>query len=124
MSCSGKPVEFELNSADASTAAALVLREAGARTSVTLGAEDRLIIQALTAHVVTATYVNIIADTDEDGDLDAGDLMVVLSTGNNSVDLSGSTGGGIAGAKGVMPKVLAQAAGQVFIAGVGVIVRG
>lgn len=124
MSCSGKPVEFELNSADASTAAALVLREAGARAALTLGAEDRLIIQTVTAKVTTATHANIIADTDGDGDLDAGDLMVALFTGGNSIDLSGSTGGGIAGAKGVVPKVLAQAAGQIYLAGTGVIVRG
>lgn len=119
--CSGEPVEFEFNSADAQTAAVLLMRSAGARTSRTLGAHERLIIQSLVSQITTTTAF-IFADTDGGGTLDAGDLMVPLGTGNSSIVFDG-TGDGIAGAVGVMPKVKAAAAGQIYIAGIGLVVK-
>lgn len=120
----GTPVEFEFSSADASTAAVIVLREAGARASRSLAANERLIVQGLTAVIAAgATPVKMIADTDGDGDVDAGDLMAVLHTGYNDFTIGG-TGQGIAGTKAVMPKIKAAGAGQIDISGVGVIVLG
>lgn len=118
----GKPIEWEFSSADASTAAVIVVREAGQRTSLTLAANEYLLIQKFSA-VVTTTTAQIIADTDADGDVDAGDIMAALGTGINNCDFM-ATGGGISSAKGRLPRVKAAAGGQITIAGVGVIIGG
>lgn len=126
MSGRGDPVEFEFNSADASTAAALVLRQSGDRSSRTLASGERFVMEQLVAHIVAADASSahitavITADTDGDGDLDAGDLMAVIGGGS----VHASFPNGMAGALGVIPKVLASASGQIYIAGTGYIMQG
>ncbi|KKL96783.1 hypothetical protein LCGC14_1841020 [marine sediment metagenome] len=122
----GDPVEFEVNSADASTAAALVLREAGLRTSRTLASDERLVIESVSGYMLAADAASaritavITADTDEDGDLDAGDLMFAFGGGG----FHGSFPQGMAGALGIIPKVLATASGLVRLSGAGYIMKG
>lgn len=116
----GELIEFELSSTDVTTAAALTLRESGATVSRTLGADERLVIHDITIAAATATVlITVIRDTDEDGDIDAGDRMFAVLPGNTSID----TKIGAAGAKGVVPKVIASVAGQVSVTGRGVIVQ-
>lgn len=117
----GEPVEFELNSTDASTAAALVLRSAGGGAR-TLATDERLIIESLNSHITTATAF-IFRDDDSGGTLGAHELMVPLGTGVTNVAFTGKEEG-ISGAKGLMPKVKASGAGQIYIAGVGRVVKG
>lgn len=128
MSCIGSPVEFEFSSTDATTAAAITLRNAGERLPRVLDAEDRVILQGFTALTATAAgIIRMIADTDEDGDVDTHDTMALFASsfsGLAHADYAGSTGGGMAGSKGVMPKIIADSAGKVDIVGYGVIVRG
>ncbi len=122
----GEPVEFEFLSADATTAGALVIRTAGGAAR-TLASDERLVIDTIDAHIAeTASPADnviawIIRDTDEDGDLDAGDLLAVLQGGGNHSSFWPT---GMAGAKGVIPKVLADAAAQITIAGNGYVMKG
>lgn len=122
----GEPVEFEFLSADARTASPLVLRDAGGDER-TLEDDERLIILVLDAHIAEAASPQddiiawIIRDADEDGDLDAGDLLAVLLGGGNH---SSFIPVGMAGVKGVMPKVLASAAAQITLTGNGYIMKG
>lgn len=118
---SGSPVEFEFSSADASTAAPLVLREAGSNAARALAANERLILTSLNAVIGAAITVRIIADTDGDGDVDAGDSMSILGQGSHSHEFGCH---GMSGALGVMPKVIASGAGQIDMTGTGVIVKG
>lgn len=121
----GEPVEFEVSSADASTAVPFVIRAAGSRATRTLAANEMLLIQSFTAFLEVGDGSNsarVIADTDGDGDYDAGDLIAAFGEGPTAADFCG-TGNGICGAPGVVPKVLAAAAGQIDLAGVGVIVK-
>lgn len=118
--CAGEPVEFEFSSADASSAAVLVMRSSGLRASRALAANERLIIHGFSGVIAAgANPTKIIGDADADGNVDAGELMAVLGTGvNNMADME------MAGEKGAMPKVKAAGAGQVDIAGWGVVVTG
>lgn len=122
MHAQGDPIEFEFSSADASGGgtARLVLRKAGGRDSVTLGANDRVILLTLAGNVTTTT-AKVLADTDGDLDADAGDLMAQLSTGRNFVTFGPN---GMSGALARIPSVLAAAGGQIDISGTGVIIRG
>ncbi len=122
MALVGDPIEFEFSSADASTAAPLVLRLAGKRESLALAASDRFILHSVNGSVATTT-AQIIADTDGDGDVDAHDMMVALGTGINNASFEG-IGGGIAGSPGVIPKVKAAAGGQITLTGTGCRVKG
>lgn len=115
----GEPIEFEFVSSDASTAAPIVLRTAGSRTSRTLESTERVIVTNINA-VIGAITVNLIADSDADGDVDDGDRMAVLGEGAHSPDFGCA---GICGAMGILPKVIASGAGAISITGVGVIVR-
>lgn len=123
----GDPVEFEFVSSDATTAAPLVLRRSGSRESITLGANERLVIEQMHGYILQNVgpqddiTAQIIADSDEDGDYDAGDLMAVI--GGGTVDPS-FTPTGMDGALGIIPKVLASAAGFIQLTGNGYIMKG
>ncbi len=123
----GEPVEFEFSSADASTAAPIVLRNSGGRDSRTLEADERLVIEQVSGYILQAASAEVditavlTADTDGDGDLDAGDLMAVFGGGALAHDFTPS---GMSGTLGVMPKVLASAAGLIRITGNGYIMKG
>lgn len=116
----GEPIQFELVSPDVSGGAQLVIREDGAAAARTLAADERIIIDAFTAHVeagVGASPVYIFAGANNS--LAAHELMAVLSDGPNSVsDLNSS------GTKGIIPWVLATGGGNMAIAGTGRIVKG
>ena len=123
----GEPVEFEVNSADASgNAVVLVMRTAGGRSGRTIEADERLVIEQVSGYIIAADAASaritavIHADTDGDGDLDAGDLMVPFGGGG----FHASFPQGMSGALGRMPKVLATASGLVRLAGTGYIMKG
>ena len=123
----GEPVEFELDTSDASgTAIVLIMRTAGGRTSRSVGAGERLVIEQVSGYILAADAASaritavIHADSDGDGDLDAGDLMVPFGGGG----FHASFPQGMAGAKGRMPKVLASASGQIRLSGTGYIMQG
>lgn len=120
----GEPIEFEFSSANATTAAELTLRTAGSVTARALAADERVILQAGHAYAAAgATLVTIFSDADNDNAVDAGERMAVFGDGHTSFDFCG-TGGGISGAKGIVPHVIASGAAQVSITGVGVIIKG
>lgn len=120
----GDPCQFEFSSADATTAAVLTIRKAGQSTVHSLTSTQRVVICSLTAFLVSgAGLVDIFSDANSDGVVDVNERMVVLGTGVNNVDFNGPDGG-TAGARGLVPKVKAAAAGQVSIAGVGYIIDG
>ena len=127
MSYRGDPVEFEFSSTDASTAAALVLRESGLRASRTLASDERFVLEQVSGYILQAASAEaditavMTADTDEDGDLDAGDLMVVIGGGAMHAEFGPS---GMAGALGIIPKVFASAAGLIRLTGTGYIMKG
>lgn len=124
----GDPVEFELNTSDASSEPpALVLRESGSRASRTLAAGERFVLEQLNAHVVKAALPQnditalIFADTDEGGTLDVADLMAVIGGGASHASFAPN---GMAGALGVIPKVIASGPGQIYLTGTGYIMQG
>lgn len=116
----GDPVEFEFTSVDATTAAAISIREPGTPTLRVLGDGERLIILSVTSFiadaVVDAAIFNDVSDT---GLVAAGELMYRTGPGNNSVEFLG----GMAAEKGGTPKVLSAVAGQVTFTGTGVIIN-
>lgn len=123
----GEPVEFEVSSADASgTDVVLVMRTAGGRDSRTIAAGERLVIESVNGYIIAADAASaritavIHADTDGDGDLDAGDLMVAFGGGAFHALFPQ----GMAGTLGRMPKVLATASGLVRLAGTGYVMQG
>lgn len=120
MSCNeGSPINFEFSSADASTSAPLVLRDAGGTTHA-LAATERVILDTVTAVLVSgASPAVIFSDANADNALTAGERMVILGTGNNDCQALGAVG-----AVGVTPRVKAAGAGQIDIAGSGRIVKG
>lgn len=120
MSCqNGEPIQFEFNSTDATTAAVISIRSEGGAAR-TLATDERVIIQSFTGSIAADVLNAIIFDdADADGNLDAGELLAVLGLGASSGhDLNAAAG------KGRVPKVKAAVAGQVYIAGSGVIVKG
>lgn len=120
MSCPGEPVNFEFSSANATTAAAITLRDEGGTTTRTLASNERFILQAYTGHVDSdAGIVQMFNDVDGDGNVDANEIMAVMIYGSSSgSDLQQAT------SRGFTPKVKAAMAGNVVLAGRGVIVKG
>lgn len=115
----GEPVNFEFSSADATTAAAITLRSAGGATR-TLGSEERFTLIGFTGSIAAAVINAVIfSDDDADGNLDAGELMAVMGLGS-------SNGSALyqAATKGITPKVKAANAGQIYLAGYGIITKG
>lgn len=123
----GEYVAIEFSSTDASTAAAVTLKDADGKTR-TLQSFERLLIGQLTgvvAESATDPSTNVEAllfdDADGDGVVDPGELIVAF-TGN-----TGRFDGGHEGYScgvGRTPKVLTSDAVDVAITGVGSIVNG
>lgn len=115
----GEQVQFEFNSADATTAAVISIRSEGGAAR-TLLATERFILQAFTGSIAVAVLNAVIFDdADADGAIDAGEIMAVLGLGSaNACGLNQAAG------PGRVPKVKASVAGQVYIAGHGIIVNG
>jgi hypothetical protein len=117
----GSPIEYEFSSADAQTADAIVLREAGSRTERVLAANERVIIHSVNAVVGAAITVTLAANPAGDGGIDTGDRMAVFGQGSHTFWFGGI---GMAGAPGITPIVKASGAGQIDMTGTGVIVKG
>jgi hypothetical protein len=117
----GRTVKIQFSSADASTAAAISLFDDNDAT-VTLAANERLIIDSLTASLASAvTTVTVFSDDDADAAVDAGERIVVFSPGNG---FFGSGEEGYAVPIGKTVKVKASGAGQVDITGTARIIKG
>ena len=119
----GKPGEYvaiEFSSADAQTAAVVTLKDADGAT-VTLAANERLLVDTLSANVAAAvTLVDVFADYDADGNVDAGER--VASFGANVGNFDGGPEG-FSIKTGFTLKVHASGAGQVDVSGTARIVR-
>jgi hypothetical protein len=117
MSCkAGEAVTFEFTSADATTAAAVTIKD-GNNVTRTLGAEEQLWIDtasaALAAAVLTA---DLFSDNANSGVVDANEL--IASFGPNTGMFDGGDEG-FACHKGVTPKVKGSNAGVVRVTGTG-----
>lgn len=112
----GIPVTFEFTSADATTAAAVTLKDQNNATR-TLGSDEQLYVDtanaALAAAVLTA---DLFSDNATAGTVDAGEL--VASFGPNTGNFDGGDEG-FACHKGVTPKVKGSNAGVVRVTGTG-----
>jgi hypothetical protein len=116
----GETVSIEFSSADASTAAAVTLKDADGATR-TLASNERLLIDTLTASLAAAVLlVTVISDNDADGAIDAGERLAAFgaNTGNFEAGPEGQPG-----KTGITPKVKASGAGQVDITGTGRIIK-
>ena len=120
MSCPGESVGLEFQSADATTAAAITLKDANNVTRTLLSSE-RLLIDTVSMTLAAAVLqAELINDTDADGNVDAGER--IASFGPNC-------GNFVAGEEGVScnagttPKVKAAQAGIVILNGSGRIVN-
>lgn len=117
----GQSVSIEFVSADASTAAAVTLKDSTGATRA-LAANEILLIDTLTAALATAVLlVQVFADIDGDSSVDAGELLASFAPGNGASRFSGGKEGQ-AVTVGVTPSVKASGAGVVNITGTGRIV--
>lgn len=110
----GEEVYGVLNSADASTAAALTLYSMGGAAVVSraLDSTERLVITDVMLSIQgTAFDAALIWDTDGDGDVDAGDWIARLKSADGQLSASFQTPR--YGPTGKTPKVKAGAAGTV-----------
>lgn len=121
--CTGEPIQFELSSADVSTAAALTIRRAGSNTAYTLLAGERVVLQTVNFNVAAGVTVTVFDDADADAAVDAGERLIVVGAGVSNIVFEGVDGGS-AGGLGRVPKAKASGAGQVDITGIGAIVKG
>jgi len=120
MSClPGDSISIQFSSADATTAAAVVLYDAngGVRT---LAANERLLIDTLTGTLAAAVTLAEVFTDDGDGNVEAGER--IASFGANSGCFDGGAEGYPAEV-GQTPKVKAAGAGQVTVTGTGRIVK-
>ncbi len=119
----GEPIQFELSSSDLTTAAALVLRDAGGAAR-TLSSVERVLLQTVNIAVASGVgTVDIFDDADGDGTVDAGERLLNVGEGFANVPFLGTDHGQSSG-KGRVPKVKAASAGAVTVTGIGAIVRG
>lgn len=112
----GEAIAVELSSADVTTAAPLAIRQDGAATARSLGPRERVSLTYLVVFVAdAAAMVTIFSDVDGDSSVDALERMVEVGPGTHTI----SFGAGIAGAAGIIPRVIASGAGQVSVTGIG-----
>lgn len=110
----GRTVKIQFTSSDASTAAAISIFDDN-DASVTLAANERLLIDVLNASLAAAvTTADVFSDDDADAAIDAGERITQFSPGN------GFFGGGEEGYAvpiGKTVKVKASGAGAITITG-------
>lgn len=110
----GIPVTFEFTSADATTAAAVTIKDQNNATR-TLGAEEQLWVDTASAALAAAVLTcDLISDNDADAAVDAGELIATFGPNTGNFD------GGEEGSpchKGITPKVKGSNAGVVRITG-------
>lgn len=117
MSCkAGEAVTFEFTSADATTAAAVTIKD-GNNATRTLGAEEQLWIDTANAALAAAvTTADLFSDNSGAGTVDAGEL--IASFGPNTGMFEGGEEG-FPCHKGVTPKVKSAVAGVTRVTGTG-----
>jgi hypothetical protein len=114
----GEECKFEFSSADATTAAAIVIYDLNGTVRV-LGSNERFLpVNILGVAATAAGLIKIFNDVDANGAVGAGELIAVFSGQINypaTDELWGRLGN--------TPKVKAAAAGQIDITGTGKIIR-
>lgn len=119
----GETISIEFSSSDATTAAAVTLKKSDGSTR-TLAANEILLIDSLTcAQAAAVLLVQVIADVDADGNVDAGEQLAAFSVGNDASQFT-AEGEGVPVKQGFTPKVKASGAGNVQLAGTGRIIFG
>jgi hypothetical protein len=119
MGCHGSYVKLEFNSADASSAAKVSLYD-DQQDSVTLGANELLIIDSLNIRVGAAITVDVFADDDGDDTVDAGERLALVGQGSFVFEFPKE---GLSCPTGVVPDVKASGAGAVTLVGTGRIIN-
>lgn len=120
MGCQGETVSIQFASADATTAAPVVIYDADGKARP-LAANERLLIDHLHGYGQPAAgetpgvgRIDVFADGDGDGVVDAGELIVSFGEGSSDASFGKE---GYSVPQGVTPKVLAAAAGEVRVTG-------
>lgn len=115
----GEPINWEFSSADARTAAAIRIRDAGG-VFRTLAATERVTITSLSQQATAgAQPIFLFDDANDDGNVGADELLAVWANGMAAfapiiaVATLGKT-----------PKVKATGAGQIYVCGSGYITKG
>lgn len=116
----GDYVGIEFNSADASTAAAITLKDADQVTR-TLQPYERLLIDEVTAVLAAGVTGDLFDDKNANGNVDAGERIMALGALNSRFD-GGHEGYSVS--LGSTPKVKTSGAGVVNLTGTGRIIIG
>jgi hypothetical protein len=116
----GEPIQIEFTSADASTAVAVGIRDAGTNTPRTLVANERVYLQTLVFNVFASGTLTVFDDSNANGAIDANETLAVVGAGTTFIQWEG-TDQGTAGGLGRIPKVKASGAGLVYVTGTGAI---
>lgn len=117
----GRSVKLQFTSSDASTAALMTIYDDN-NAAVTLGANERLLVDTLTANLASAVLlVTVFGDDNADASVTAGERIAAFGPGAN-VFVAGEEG--YTCKVGITPKVKASGAGQVDITGSARIVVG
>lgn len=111
----GDPVQLEFSSADASTAAAITIKD-GNNATRTLQSYERLLIDSLIGDIAAGVTADVFDDKDADGTVDAGELLASLGALNTTYTNNDS---GLSVTTGNTPKVKSSGAGSVKITGTG-----
>lgn len=125
----GKPIYFSEEVADASTANQILLYEAGVSTSggataLTLAATERLVITEVIVVTNTAADVKVFLNEDNDGTVDAGEIVVAGDLAANGGIAKSFVAQPRMGALGANLYVSSSAAANVHVNGTGYIVNG
>lgn len=119
MSCQGRYIKIEFNSSDAQTAAAASLFD-DQQNAVTLGAGQQLRIDTLNVSVGADITVEVFADADADGTVDAGERLAEVGQGTHILEFQGE---GLMLPNGVGVSVHASGAGDITVVGTARIVE-
>ena len=117
----GKYVKLELNSSDATTATPVKLYD-DQQVEVTLQSYEQLRVLALNLMVIDDITVEVFADKDVDGAVDAGERVAHGGQGTHIVSYEHSSMG-LANADGVGLKAKASGQGDFTLVGVGRIIQ-
>jgi hypothetical protein len=120
----GETVSIEFSSADATTAAAVTLKDSAGATR-TLASNEVLLIDSLTAALAAAVLLaEVFGDVDADGAVDAGERLASFAGAGSAASNFIAGPEGLAVKQGFTPKVKATVAGNVQITGSGRIIKG
>jgi len=119
----GEPIEFDLNTSNATAAVPLVLRSHGDGAERVLAANERMIIYNLGIYANSSVGTAVIF-ADHDGDGLVGTYEALLRFVGTAQNEQFASVLGWAGAIGQIPLVVSLGAGLLTITGQGVIVKG